>query len=320
MAKKKVFTKRKPEKPADVVTDKVGALIADKVGSERLGTDSEVTSTGCGDLFTTYVITSKLGNECREELCNECRRKEVTCTGCGGLLVASYNPLTNDFISTCGNPACEEGEKIRSLSSERVKATQRESGLSEWEGSTPSEYKREIDYTLLPDFNAYSEAIEYARGALNSLRYDLEAGGVIKPVLILYGSSGTAKSRCLHRIRRGFLLSGVGAGLVTGVDLCNTISKIFSSDATELERTRYRQLLYSSPLLCIDDFGKGRITERVAAQLYDLVEHRTTNKRLITVLTTNDQRKSFTAKVEDEIYADVIWRRFEDYSKLIKFS
>ena len=324
--------KKKPLPPkhiSDAINDNEDIELSDlleviteaKSKELSVGENKIVVCTECGEEFATYVLLlKKKGFSIYEKTCPKCKTEYDRCELCNSVLVSIYSPSNHSYTLSCPEPSCENYIGIDSTANKNLKKRyQWQSGFSEWQKTTPGIYQEDVNYDKLPDDaskTAFVLAIDYARGLLNNVQLNLKNEN-ISPFLMLYGKTGRGKTRCLHRIRRGFMLSGINVITISSIDLCNLLSEAYIPDATT-DAFKRATKLKTIPVLCIDDLGKGRFTERVISQFFDLIEIRSSNKLPI-VFTTNDNEDSFSERFGKD-YASPLWRRLREFSHTINFN
>lgn len=137
--------------------------------------------------------------------------------------------------------------------------------------------------------------------------------------ILLEGNAGTGKTRSAwHIIKRmmteqGKNCYGLTATLFAKYAADQWHSNLEDKNAAIEAMDRCR----SAVILLIDDLGKQKMTDRGETELYDVLEHRTTNLKptIITTNATGDQLK----KMISEDRRQPILRRISDFSDIIKF-
>lgn len=137
--------------------------------------------------------------------------------------------------------------------------------------------------------------------------------------ILLEGNAGTGKTRSAwHIIKRmmtehGKNCYGLTATLFAKYAADQWHTNLEDKNAAIEAMSRCR----SSAILLLDDLGKQKMTDRGETELYDVLEHRTTNLKptIITTNATGDQLK----KMISEDRRQPILRRISDFSEIIKF-
>lgn len=126
--------------------------------------------------------------------------------------------------------------------------------------------------------------------------------------LILSGDVGKGKSMLMGLIAKKLVerenLTNLNIYFVSFVDMLDDIVKGKYGDNDY--DNRYHDCRY----LCIDDFGKGKLTESREQELYHLLEYRNINK-LVTIFTVNRVEK-VVEKFSDKDQAMAVVRRMYD--------
>lgn len=165
------------------------------------------------------------------------------------------------------DPCVERHEQAQALDRERRKAAR----LAEtWERICPPIY-RDTDPSRLPCAPACQEAV---------LRWQYGPRG-----LLLHGPTRSGKSRLaflllsrLHHIEQRKIAA------ITSTAFSHQVSALFGDGGGKGEA--FIDRLASIEVLLIDDIGKGRLTDRVEAEFFHVIEHRCAHL-LPTILTTN---------------------------------
>jgi DNA replication protein DnaC len=66
------------------------------------------------------------------------------------------------------------------------------------------------------------------------------------------------------------------------------------------------------PVLCFDDFGKERLTNRMETDMFAIIDERTSNNRT-TIITTNYNSKTLYDRFNNKETAEAFIRRLRDY-------
>jgi DNA replication protein DnaC len=74
-------------------------------------------------------------------------------------------------------------------------------------------------------------------------------------------------------------------------------------------------------LLVLDDFGKERLTQRMASDLFSIIDERSTNRRA-TIISTNFNGTSLLERFDnrDKETGVAMIRRFKDYYTIVGIS
>jgi DNA replication protein DnaC len=226
-------------------------------------------------------------------ICQQCRN-EFDVDGepfeMGGV---AFKPNVCNLCDTINIGAAHE-KRLREMRAERQ---QRYADLC------PKIY-RDTDVERLPDRAKASEILAWQYGPRG---------------FVAGGPTAQGKSRATWmRLRRAIVEEGVTVEAFTDGSLALAIAEAYgeSSDAARALRNR----LCTAGILFIDDFGKSKMTERVASELFTVIEHRTSNELPI-LITTNLTTKT-TAKVfrDDLERLEPMLRRLREFCRGINFT
>jgi len=137
--------------------------------------------------------------------------------------------------------------------------------------------------------------------------------------ILFEGPPGTGKTRAAWHILKRMTYAGKSVYGLTSTQFAKFAADQWHSNAEDkgaaveaMERCR------RTSLLLIDDLGKQKMTERGETELYDVLEHRTTNLKP-TIITTNATSVQL-AKMLSEDRRQPILRRIADFSQILKFN
>lgn len=193
---------------------------------------------------------------------------KIPCKRCGESFDAEF--VTQGDRVVAGQAYCDVCLPLALQEHEGSKPTE-PAYLRAWRAITPVEY-REYDPEKLP-----AEA-----GALRAAAA-LWVDKQVPRWLLLTGPPGIGKTRIAFHALRKLATRGASQLYVRASQFDRWASSQFQqgSDAA----SRIQQCHHASHLL-LDDLGKGKLTDRAEAELYDLIEHRSAH-RLPLILTTN---------------------------------
>lgn len=192
--------------------------------------------------------------------------KTVTCK-CGNVLEKRVIRLYDrDILSSFYCDAC--CERHAREEKEEEASRERKSREEAWEKLCPQGYK---------DTNPEDPRLN-SRAAAVADRWDFKSPRGIAFV----GDSGTGKTRCMFLALKRAHFGGMGCRWISHNRFSKLVIDAFSGEdsARENARTELDRLEHTKILL-IDDLGKAPSTERVDAELEELVENRTAAKRPI---------------------------------------
>lgn len=133
--------------------------------------------------------------------------------------------------------------------------------------------------------------------------------------LLLHGTTGNGKTRTAWVIANRLWASHLSRGVPYAISF-KTMSKftddITSSFAEDKGHERLMEHLQTADLLVLDDLGKEKMTPRVSADLFAVVDGRANMVRP-TIVTTNFNGAGLTARFEDPEMGVAFVRRLRDY-------
>lgn len=193
---------------------------------------------------------------------------EIPCKGCekpfmAGTVTVGDRVITGQsYCETCLPAVLKESEGERDTSPAWLRA---------WQALTPAEYQ-DYDAARLPE----------AAGPLREAAHSWASGDGPR-WLLFTGPPGLGKTRIAFQALRRVAKKGGSMGYARASQFDKWASSQFqdgSDGAARIERC------HNVRWLLLDDLGKGKLTDRAEAELYDLVEHRNAN-RLPLILTSN---------------------------------
>lgn len=218
-----------------------------------------------------------------------------TCPGCGGFLA---DGLTLCTPCKASRRAAEAGAEARTAEVSKQKSK----ALGDTLAAFP-EVVQETDPTRLD--HRLREVVE---------GYD----PTLRESWLLFGATRVGKTRTAFCLARRYAeVMGRTASFLTMRKFEATIDKSFKDKrhGEALER------LIETPFLVLDDFGKERLTERLAVDLFALIDERTADRRP-TVITTNLTGQLLEAKfaeVDPNLAAALVARLREFFRKQAAF-
>jgi chromosomal replication initiation ATPase DnaA len=192
-----------------------------------------------------------------------------TCQACGGSFMALATSMGGRAIAS--QSYCDPCLVQMRKDAQAARDARPEPHIRAWGAITPAEY-RDHNPERLP-----SDAADSRRRA-----YRWSEEGVPR-WLVLIGPKGLGKTRIAFQVLKRVGAKGGAMRYVRASQLDKWSSSQFqdgSTGAQEIARCHTARWLF------IDDLGKGKLTERAEAELYDLIEHRHAN-RMPLILTSN---------------------------------
>jgi DNA replication protein DnaC len=139
----------------------------------------------------------------------------------------------------------------------------------------------------------------------------------VGPGLLLYGSTGKGKTRAMWEVLKRHHFAGIRVCAASALDIQEAVVDKNSTD--QLERQNARKLLQAAKdagILLIDDIGKERTSQAVAAVLHKIVELRSHFRKPI--LWTTELGSDALAQRLGEEYANGLVRRIVEFSEIVE--
>ena len=173
--------------------------------------------------------------------------------------------------------SCAEAERVKRLGQQRQEEIAQR--RAEWNRICPPMYLK-FDAALLP---------QSAKGKLEEvLRWRPRKRG-----LIIKGQTGKGKSFLAYALAgKLFIELGVRVQVFDCLDFAHRYGRL----SAEYRADEWMDGLAESPLLFFDDFGKLKMTDRIEAELFGLIERRMSHERPL-VMTTNDTSETLAARM-----------------------
>lgn len=133
--------------------------------------------------------------------------------------------------------------------------------------------------------------------------------------LILCGETRKGKTRCMWLLIRRLLLQGLTVECMTSGEFARQCAEVFAAGG-EQPREWFDRITQADALF-IDDLGKFKLTERVEAELFDIVEFFTSRGKPL-MFTTNGS----SATLANQMSADrgpAIIGRVREFCKCVQF-
>lgn len=141
-----------------------------------------------------------------------------------------------------------------------------------------------------------------------------------KTGLLLHGTTGVGKTRGIWEVvRRLWCLEAkkdkqLSFHFLTMRNLEGMIEKSFG----ERHHATMMETIIETKLLVLDDFGKERLTQRMASDLFSIIDERSTNRRA-TIISTNFNGQTLLERFDsrDKETGVAMIRRFKDYYRIV---
>lgn len=141
-----------------------------------------------------------------------------------------------------------------------------------------------------------------------------------KSGLLIHGTTGVGKTRALWEVVRRMWVEKANQDINMPY-LFLTMRKIESMIEQGFDTKKHGTMLESlieHPLLVIDDFGKERLTSRMASDLFAIVDERSVNRKT-TIISTNFNGTTLLERFEnkDKETGVALIRRLKDYYTIV---
>lgn len=213
------------------------------------------------------------------------------CPGCGGWLAEGL-----ELCTPCRAKERDERDRAREASDSQAKA--RQGAIAATESAFP-EVIRETDAARL------SEAL---RKVVNEYQPSARESWV------LFGPTRAGKTRTAFLLARSFAsYHGKPATFLTMRRFEAAIDKSFQSK----RHADCLETFIAAPFLVLDDFGKEKLTERLACDLFAIIDERTADRRptIITTNLTGDLLEAKFSSVEPTLAEAMVARIREFFRK-----
>jgi len=149
----------------------------------------------------------------------------------------------------------------------------------------------------------------------------------------LVGKTGLGKTRCMYRMLRRLIENlnikaderhpgqPVLSCHVPRIEAVNdaALAKLVMAAMDFDDKTGANRILrdfHCADVLFLDDVGQSKISERVGAELYEIVEYRTSNLKPI-VFTSNFRGRQLAEKFTDTTRGDAVVRRLAEFCTIV---
>lgn len=140
--------------------------------------------------------------------------------------------------------------------------------------------------------------------------------------LMLYGATGLGKTRMLWMLLKHITIHDRFCSWLfySSTSLARELTVSYSFDRTNLRQSpqELHHKLINIPILCIDDFGKERLTPRIESELFDIIRERTDELKPI-LFTSNFDGEKLIARFNDPYTAEPLIRRVREFCEGIHF-
>lgn len=130
--------------------------------------------------------------------------------------------------------------------------------------------------------------------------------------MLIRGDTGRCKTRAVWRLLRELFAQGWSIVALTSGEF----ARQFADAAGNFTRSAWFSRMAGADVLFLDDLGKGRWTEGVWGEFFELVDDRTKHSRPV-ILTTNDTCATMAGKCTDPVTWGPLDRRLRDYCELL---
>ena len=136
--------------------------------------------------------------------------------------------------------------------------------------------------------------------------------------LAMVGKSGSCKTRAMFLLLERLAASGKSCEWITSTDLAYLSADQFSDDpqGRHVAKDTLRRLR-RAPVMFIDDVGKGKLTDRAEAELFDILDCRT-REGLPTMWTSNSGGQDLLDMMSRDRGDALLRRMGKEFSKIIR--
>lgn len=215
------------------------------------------------------------------------------CTQCA-------HPFQSKRVSFFGRPIlaqkfCPECVERLEKDREAIKKLEMEAN---WRQICPPEFQN----TNTKDSRLNVQAIE------KTMRWQFDPKG-----LLLHGKTGLGKTRAIWLLLHRLYFEGIRFKWMTAATFCDR-----SSDAAgKGESEEFVESLVNPQILFIDDIGKGKMTERNAGALFNVLDQRFINQKPV-FMTMNLIGDELAKRIDPDMGAPLV-RRMREFCHQVKF-
>jgi DNA replication protein DnaC len=131
--------------------------------------------------------------------------------------------------------------------------------------------------------------------------------------LLLHGTTRLGKTRAAWEVSRRYWKKFHKKQLFISM---RNFEKMIEEGFKKYDHSARLDNLVNAPFLFIDDLGKERTTQRVACDLFAIIDERTIHHRP-TIITTNFNSSTLVGRFEDQELGAALIGRFRDYFDII---
>lgn len=195
-------------------------------------------------------------------------------------------PLPNDIASHCSSECIDAHRKRK---------------VADWLESIPA-IMREHDLSKIPKMVQFQIVRDW--------QFDDDRG------LILYGSTGTGKTRACYALAQRLVSEGADVRFLRGVTFQNEVVDRTKPGGSG-DFTDWFDDLCNVDYVLLDDIDKTRFSPRVESELYNLIDVRTSNELPI-VLSANSTGPAMQRRMSPET-GPAICRRIAEFCEPVNF-
>jgi len=132
--------------------------------------------------------------------------------------------------------------------------------------------------------------------------------------LLLVGPSGCCKTRIAYEFLKREFFAGRSVEALSSTQFSHEVGTRFydGSGSAWIEKLNHADICF------IDDIGKGKLTERVALELFGMIEYRTSRGKPL-IITSNAGSSELTRMLAGDI-AEPLIRRLVEFCHVIRFA
>lgn len=131
--------------------------------------------------------------------------------------------------------------------------------------------------------------------------------------LLLHGTTRLGKTRAAWEVSRNYWKQNYKPQMFLTM---RDFERIIEEGFNKFDHSKRLNELINARFLFIDDLGKERMTQRVACDLFAVIDGRTIHERP-TIITTNFNSSSLLARFDDQELGAALIGRFRDYFDIV---